>query len=111
MDAQARRRKRREAKQAAWKAANPLLVGIRFIPQPQPVIRLSRKPEDRIAKALEVVNEYGLQIQQNVQRYQRLRQLEQQKNSLIYRAQPKNTSGLPDAHGKEKRHGKSIPLI
>lgn len=111
MDAQARRRKRREAKQAAWKAANPLLVGIRYTPQPQPALRLTRKPEHRITKALEVVNEYGLQIQQNAQRYQNLRKLEQEKNNLIYHARPKNASGLPDAHGKEKRHGKSIPLI
>ncbi|HEY1847053.1 MAG TPA: antitermination protein N [Buttiauxella sp.] len=111
MDAQARRRQRREAKQAAWKEANPLLVGIRFTPQPQPVLRLCRQPADRIAKALEIVNEYGLQIQHNALRYQSLRQLQQQKNSLMYHATPKNAAGLPNARGKEKRHGKSIPLI
>ncbi len=111
MDAQARRRKRRQVKQAAWKEANPLLVGIRATPQPQPALRLCRKPEHRITKALEVVNEYGLQIQQNAQHYQRLRKLEQEKSSLLYRARPKHPSGSPDAYGKEKRHGKSVPLI
>lgn len=111
MDAQARRRERRAAKQAAWKTANPLLVGFCATPEPQPILRLNRKPRDRVAKALEAVNEYSLQIQQNAQHYQHLRQLEQHKNRLIYRARPKNISGLPDAHGKEKRYGKSILLI
>lgn len=33
MDAQARRRERRAEKQAQWKAANPLLVGVDKFPE------------------------------------------------------------------------------
>ncbi|MCT4701531.1 antitermination protein [Enterobacteriaceae bacterium H20N1] len=111
MDAQARRRERRKAKQAAWKTANPLLVGFCAMPDPRLILRLNRKPEDRVAKALEVVNEYGLQIQQNAEKYQRLREQQQQKNHRVYQSQPKRPSGSPDARGKEKRHAKSIPPV
>ncbi len=111
MDAQARRRERRAAKQAAWKTANPLLVGFCATPEPQPILRLNRKPRDRVAKALEAVNEYSLQIQQNTEKYLRLREQQQQKNHRIYHSQPKKPSGSPDARGKEKRHAQSTPLI
>ncbi|EFC7679827.1 antitermination protein, partial [Escherichia coli] len=36
MDAQARRRERRAEKQAQWKAANPLLVGVSAKPVNRP---------------------------------------------------------------------------
>lgn len=49
-NAQERRRERRAAKTAEWKAANPLLVGIAAKPERQ-VLTLSRKV-DRVAKAL-----------------------------------------------------------
>lgn len=50
MNAQERRRERRVAKQAEWKAANPLLVGVSAKPERQ-VLTLNRKV-DRVAKAL-----------------------------------------------------------
>lgn len=50
MNAQERRRERREAKQAEWKTANPLLVGIAAKPERQ-VLTLKRNV-DRVAKAL-----------------------------------------------------------
>ncbi len=111
MDAQARRRERRQAKQAAWKSENPLLVGFCATPEPQPTLRLNRKPADRVAKALAGVNEYSLQIQQNTEKYLRLREQQLQKNHRLYHSQPKNASGAPDARGKEKRHAQSVPLI
>lgn len=111
MDAQARRRERREAKQAQWKAQNPLMVGISVAPQPLALLKLNRKSINRVTKALGMDNEYSLQIQQNAERYQRSRQQQQAQNTRIYHAQPQNASGLPDANGKEKRYGKSSPLI
>ncbi|WP_435927467.1 antitermination protein N [Dryocola sp. BD613] len=111
MDAQARRRQRREAKQLAWKAANPLLVGISARPVTHPPLVLNRKPEDRIAKALEVINEYGLQIIQNAERYQKIRRQQDSITRRIYQSSPQTLSGEAGASGKEKRHGKSRPLI
>lgn len=111
MDAQARRRERREAKQAQWKAQNPLNVGISAAPQPLALLKLNRKSINRVTKALGMDNEYSLQIQRNAECYQHLRQQQQIKNRRIYHAQPQNVSGLPEASGKEKRYGKSIPLI
>lgn len=45
MDAQARRRERRAEKQAQWKAANPLLVGVSAKPVNCPILSLNRKPK------------------------------------------------------------------
>jgi len=50
MNAQERRRERRAAKQADWKSANPLLVGISAKPE-RITLTLNRKV-DRVAKAL-----------------------------------------------------------
>jgi len=50
MNAQERRRERRAAKQADWKSANPLLVGISAKPE-RITLKLNRKV-DRVAKAL-----------------------------------------------------------
>ncbi|NIF30551.1 antitermination protein [Enterobacter sp. Cy-643] len=111
MDAQARRRQRREAKQAVWKAANPLLVGIRAKPDARPVLSLARKPGHRPDKALEVINIYGLQIIQQAEHYQRLRQKLDARQKSVYQAAPRNESGLPEAAGKQIRRGKPIPLI
>ncbi|MEL4015275.1 antitermination protein N [Dryocola clanedunensis] len=110
MDSQARRRKRREAKQAAWKAANPLLVGITAGPVASPPLILTRKPSDRVANSLEVVNAYGLQILQNAEHYAALRRSINEKQRRIYQALPRRSAG-PDATGKQTRRGKSIPLI
>ncbi|ENJ2091800.1 antitermination protein, partial [Escherichia coli] len=45
MDAQARRRERRAEKQAQWKAANPMLVGVSAKPVNRPILSLNRKPK------------------------------------------------------------------
>ncbi|EFL4511914.1 antitermination protein, partial [Escherichia fergusonii] len=52
MDAQARRRERRAEKQAQWKAANPLLVGVSAKPVNRPILSLNRKPKSRVESAL-----------------------------------------------------------
>ncbi len=57
MNAQERRRESRAAKQADWKAANPLLVGINSAKGKQalrPTLSLSRKATNRVDKALMV---------------------------------------------------------
>lgn len=48
MDAQTRRRERRAEKQAQWKAANPLLVGVSAKPVNRPILSLNRKPKSRV---------------------------------------------------------------
>ncbi|VEB95779.1 36-mer N-terminal peptide of the N protein (N36) [Cedecea lapagei] len=111
MDAQARRRQRREAKQAIWKAANPLLVGVRAKPDARPIISLARKPTPRPDKALEVINIYGLQIIRQAEYHSRLRQKQDARQRSLYQAAPLTESGLPQASGKQTRRGKSIPLI
>lgn len=111
MDAQARRRQRREAKQLAWKRANPLFVGISARPANHPPLVLNPRPQNRVAKALEVVNEYGVQIMQNAELYYQIRQQQKTLARKVYQAQPKTPSGSANANGKEKRYGKSRPLI
>ena len=54
MSAQDRRRERRAAKQAEWKQANPLLVGVKAKPTCRPILTLNRKPVDRVVKAVSV---------------------------------------------------------
>ncbi|ELY6403366.1 hypothetical protein SNQ84_001904 [Cronobacter sakazakii] len=54
MNAQDRRRERRAAKHADWKAANPLLVGVKAKPTCRPILTLNRKPVDRVVKAVSV---------------------------------------------------------
>ncbi len=67
MDAQTRRRERRAEKQAQWKAANPLLVGVSAKPVNRPILSLNRKPKSRVESALNpidltVLAEYHEQI-------------------------------------------------
>lgn len=52
--AQERRRERRADKQAEWKAANPLLVGVKSKPAERQVLTLNRKPVGRVDKALAI---------------------------------------------------------
>ncbi|WP_431356016.1 antitermination protein N [Escherichia coli] len=73
MDAQTRRRERRAEKQAQWKAANPLLVGVSAKPVNRPILSLNRKPKSRVESALNpidltVLAEYHEQIESNLQR-------------------------------------------
>lgn len=76
MDAQTRRRERRAEKQAQWKAANPLLVGVSAKPVNRPILSLNRKPKSRVESALNpidltVLAEYHEQIESNLQRIER----------------------------------------
>ncbi|WP_434218780.1 antitermination protein N [Escherichia coli] len=71
MDAQTRRRERRAEKQAQWKAANPLLVGVSAKPVNRPILSLNRKPKSRVESALNpidltVLAEYHEQIESNL---------------------------------------------
>lgn len=52
--AQERRRERRADKQAEWKTANPLLVGVKSQPAERQILTLNRKPVGRVDKALAV---------------------------------------------------------
>lgn len=54
MNAQERRRAARAEKQAEWKQANPLLVGVKAKPACRPILTLNRKPVDRVVKAVSV---------------------------------------------------------
>lgn len=56
MDAQTRRRERRAEKQAEWKAANPLLVGVSGKPDNRPVLSLTRNPKSRVESALNPID-------------------------------------------------------
>lgn len=76
MNSQSRRRERRAAKQAEWKAANPLLVGVNAKPDSRPALSLSRKPKSRVESAtnpidLTVLAEYHEQIENNLERIER----------------------------------------
>lgn len=107
MDAQARRRERRAAKQAEWKVANPLLVGVSAKPDNRPVLSLNRKQKSRVESAvkpidLTVLAEYHEQIESNLLRFER-------KNQRTWYSKP-GERGIT-CHGTQKMKGKSIPLI
>lgn len=107
MDAQARRRERRAEKQAQWKAANPLLVGVSAKPVNRPILSLNRKPKSRVESALNpidltVLAEYHEQIESNLQRIER-------KNQRTWYSKP-GERGIT-CSGRQKIKGKSISLI
>ncbi|EPU3097538.1 antitermination protein N [Escherichia coli] len=107
MDAQARRRERRAEKQAQWKAANPLLVGVSAKPVNRPILSLNRKPKSRVESALNpidltVLAEYHEQIESNLQRIERKNQRTWYKDA--------NPFGNK-IHAVQKSRGKSTPLI
>ena len=92
MDAQARRRERRAEKQAQWKAANPLLVGVSAKPVNRPILSLNRKPKSRVESALNpidltVLAEYHEQIESNLQRIER-------KNQRTWYSKPRSEMGV-----------------
>lgn len=106
MDAQTRRRERRAEKQAQWKAANPLLVGVSAKPVNRPILSLNRKPKSRVESALNpidltVLAEYHKQIESNLQRIER-------KNQRTWFSKP-GERGIT-CSGRQKIKGKSIPL-
>lgn len=69
MNAQERRRAARAEKQAEWKDANPLLVGVKAKPVCRPILTLNRKPADRVSKAVETETEYHKQILAGAAKY------------------------------------------
>ncbi|ELI5663666.1 antitermination protein [Escherichia coli] len=106
MDAQTRRRERRAEKQAQWKAANPLLVGVSAKPVNRPILSLNRKPKSRVESALNpidltVLAEYHEQIESNLQRIKR-------KNQRTWYSKPRSEMGVT-CSGRQKQRGKSIP--
>lgn len=107
MDSQARRRERRAAKQAEWKAANPLSVGVSAKPANRTVLSLNRKPKSRVESALNPINltvlaEYREQLENRAEAVER-------KNHKLWYKQP-GERGIT-CSGRQKMKGKSIPLI
>lgn len=107
MDAQSRRRERRAAKQAEWKAANPLSVGVSDKPDNRPVLSLNRRPRSRVESALNPINltvlaEYREQLENRAEAVER-------KNHKLWYKQP-GERGIT-CSGRQKMKGKSIPLI
>ena len=107
MDVQARRRERRAEKQAEWKAANPLLVGVSAKPDNRPVLSLTRKPKSRVESAvnpidLTVLAEYREEMERRADAVER-------KNHRTWYSKA-GERGIT-CHGRQKMKGKSIPLI
>ncbi|MDM4224020.1 antitermination protein N [Klebsiella oxytoca] len=107
MDAQARRRERRAAKQAEWNAANPLLVGISAKPDSRPILSLNRKPKSRVESAvspidLSVLAEYREEMEKRAEAVER-------KNHKLWYKQP-GERGIT-CSGRQKMKLTSKPLI
>lgn len=109
MNAQERRRAARAEKQAEWKDANPLLVGVKAKPVCRPILTLNRKPEDRVVKAVEDVNPYGRQIISASEHHAAIR--DKQLEKLIRKHQQVSNEAGRQIHAVQKMRGKSIPLI
>lgn len=107
MDAQARRRERRAAKQAEWKVANPLLVGVSAKPDNRPVLSLNRKPKSRVESAVSpidftVLTEYREEMERRAEVVER-------KNHRTWYSKP-GERGIT-CFGRQKMKGKSRALI
>lgn len=107
MDAQARRRERRAEKQAEWKAANPLSVGVSAKPDNRPILSLNRKPKSRVESAvnpidLTVLAEYRQELERRAEAVERKNRRTWYKDS--------NPFGNK-IHAVQKSRGKSTPLI
>lgn len=107
MDAQARRRERRSAKQAEWNAANPLLVGVSAKPDSRPILSLNRKPKSRVESAVNPIDLSGL-AEYREEMEKRAEAVERKNHRLWYK-QP-GELGVT-CSGRQKMKGKSIPLI
>lgn len=106
--AQERRRERRAAKQAEWKAANPLLVGVAAKPERQ-VLTLKRNV-DRVQKAVEpIANEVITQLVKATELHEAIRSQIDKKNQRMWHSKPKDFGVT--CLGRQKIKGKSIPLI
>ncbi|HCQ2394216.1 TPA: antitermination protein, partial [Escherichia coli] len=95
-------------KQAQWKAANPLLVGVSAKPVNRPILSLNRKPKSRVESALNpidltVLAEYHEQIESNLQRIER-------KNQRTWYSKPRSEMGVTCV-GRQKMKLGSKPLI
>lgn len=107
MDAQARRRERRAEKQAEWKVANPLSVGVSAKPDNHPVLSLNRKPKSRVESALNPIDLSGLaEYRQEMER--RAEAVERKNHRTWYK--DSNPFGNK-IHAVQKSRGKSTPLI
>lgn len=103
MNTQERRRAARAEKQAEWKAANPLLVGVKAKPSCRPVLTLNRRPTDRVVKAVDTETEYHKQILAGAAMYVEHR--------ISTKYQKVNNEAGRQIHAVQKVRGKSIPLI
>ncbi|MNE19866.1 hypothetical protein D3C80_1129630 [compost metagenome] len=107
MDAQARRRERRADKQAEWKAANPLSVGVSAKPDNRPVLSLTRKVKSRVESAVNPIDLSGLaEYRQEMER--RAEAVERKNHRTWYK--DSNPFGNK-IHAVQKSRGKSTPLI
>lgn len=112
MDAQARRRERRAEKQAEWKAANPLLVGVSAKPDNRPVLSLTRKPKSRVESAVNPINFTELaEYREGMEnRAELIRGKIDRKNHRTWHSKPSREMGVT-CTGRQKTKGKSIALI
>lgn len=104
MDAQSRRRERRAAKQAEWKADNPMSVGVRAKPV-RTTLKLSNKSRTERAINpidLNLLSEYLEQLEKRAESIER-------KNHKIWYRKP-GERGIT-CNGKEKLKSGCIPLI
>ncbi len=108
MDAQARRRERRAEKQAEWKAANPLLVGVSAKPDNRPVLSLTRKPKSRVESALNPIDLTALAEYREV--LENRAAAVERKNHRTWYSKPSREMGVT-CTGRQKTKGKSIALI
>lgn len=107
MDAQARRRERRAEKQAEWKAANPLLVGVSAKPDTRKILSLTHKPKSRVESAVNPIDLSGLaEYRQQMER--RAEAVERKNRRTWYK--DSNPFGNK-IHAVQKSRGKSTPLI
>lgn len=107
MDAQARRRERRAEKQAEWKIANPLLVGVSAKPDNRPVLSLTRKPKSRVESAVSPID-FNALADYREQLEKRAAVVERKNHRTWYK--DSNPYGNK-IHAVQKSRGKSIPLI
>lgn len=103
MNAQERRRAARAEKQAEWKDANPLLVGVKAKPVCRPILTLNRKPADRVSKAVDTETEYHKQILAGAAMYVERR--------ISTKYQKVSNEAGRQIHAVQKMRGKSVPLI
>lgn len=108
MNSQSRRRERRAEKQAEWKAANPLLVGVSAKPDNRPVLSLTRKPKSRVESAVNPIDLTALAEYREV--LENRAAAVERKNHRTWYSKPSREMGVT-CTGRQKMKGKSIPLI